>query len=281
MEVHQQHYTRRSTSLCTTAAASFFSQAAADDPKLTSSSPPHRLSLQSHYDHHHDNLLYSPPHHQGSSSPWVSHPTPSPSVLYHCVAALHRHHGLVLSVSPSPSSGLVFTGSDSPRVRAWLHPHLCELGHLSSRHGGVRSLLSHGTTLFTSHSDLRVRVWDFSHSHTFRAKKTATLPKPRRSIFSFSNASSFSRHRDQISCMAYNPTEGLLYTASWDRTVKAWRISDGRCVDSFRAHDDRVNAVAVDNDDGCVFTCSSDGSVKVWRRVYGQSSHTLTVTLRM
>lgn len=33
-------------------------------------------------------------------------------------------------------------------------------------------------------------------------------------------------------------------------------------------------------EDGCVFTCSSDGAVKLWRRVYGQSSHILTMTLK-
>nr|XP_027083807.1 protein JINGUBANG-like [Coffea arabica] len=98
-------------------------------------------------------------------------------------------------------------------------------------------------------------------------------------IFLF-NWSSGQQHRDCVSCMGYYHAEGLLYTGSWDKTVKAWRVSDGKCVDSFLAHEDSVNAIVINQEDGCVFTCSSDGSVKIWRRVYDQSSHTLTMTLK-
>jgi WD40 repeat protein len=80
--------------------------------------------------------------------------------------------------------------------------------------------------------------------------------------------------------MAYYHAEGLLYTGSYDKTVKVWRVSDKKCVDSFVAHEDSVNALLVNQDDGCVFTCSVDGSVKIWRRVYRENSHTLTMTLK-
>ncbi|KAK8520334.1 hypothetical protein V6N12_004277 [Hibiscus sabdariffa] len=71
-----------------------------------------------------------------------------------------------------------------------------------------------------------------------------------------------------------------LYTGSYDRTVKAWRLQDNKCVDTFVVHESKVNAIVVNQDDGCVFTCSSDGSVKIWRRLYRENSHTLTMTLR-
>lgn len=80
--------------------------------------------------------------------------------------------------------------------------------------------------------------------------------------------------------MAYNHAEGLLYTGSWDKTIKAWRVSDRRCIDSFMAHEDNINAIVVNQEDGCVFTCSSDGSIKIWRRVFGENTHTLTMTLK-
>ncbi|XP_038711867.1 protein JINGUBANG-like [Tripterygium wilfordii] len=80
--------------------------------------------------------------------------------------------------------------------------------------------------------------------------------------------------------MAYYHAEGLLYTGSYDMTVKAWRVSDNKCVDSFVAHEDHINALVVNQDDGCVFTCSSDGSVRVWRRIYRENPHSLTVTLK-
>ncbi|XLU35144.1 hypothetical protein S245_071210, partial [Arachis hypogaea] len=74
------------------------------------------------------------------------------------------------------------------------------------------------------------------------------------------------KHKENVSCMAYYHSEGLLYTGSHDRTVKAWRVSDRKCVDSFLAHEDNINSMLVNQDDGCLFTSSSDGSVKIWRR---------------
>ncbi|XP_047973556.1 protein JINGUBANG-like [Salvia hispanica] len=289
-----ERYTSQTPPPCTT----FYDDG---DTAKPHQSPPRASfkSLPQLYDHHHDNLLYSPPRSSSAAaspnfysllpppspdSPWSlsPHQTPSPALLYHCIASLHRQDGTIFSIAVS--NGLVFTGSESSRVRAWRQPDCTERGHFraSAAAGEVRSILAHGNTLFTSHADRKVRAWTFSAAaaaaETFHAKKIATFPKPK-SLFSFSRNPNF-KHRDNISCMAYNHAEGILYTASWDRTVKAWRVSDARCVDSFAAHEDQVNAVVVNQDDGCVFTCSSDGAVKLWRRVYGQSSHTLTMTLR-
>ncbi|KAL8063333.1 hypothetical protein ABFX02_01G021300 [Erythranthe guttata] len=253
--------------------------------------PPRMISFKSQppqiisYDHRHDNLLYSPSRSStplpppSPDSPWTlsPHHTPSPSLLHHCIASLHRHDGIIFSIAAA--KGLVFTGSESSRVRAWRQPDCTERGCFKSTSGEVRAILARGNMLFTSHKDRKVRVWNITAApENFQAKKLTNLPR-NRSIFKFPSGGN-NRHKDCISCMAYNHAEGLLYTGSYDRTVKVWRISDSRCVDSIAAHDDLINAVVVNQDDGCVFTCSSDGSVKIWRRVYGQSSHTLTMTLK-
>ncbi|XP_043703930.1 protein JINGUBANG-like [Telopea speciosissima] len=221
-------------------------------------------------------IQLSPP---SPDSPWTLsplHPSPSPSLLYHCVAALHRHEGTILSIAVL--RGNVFTGSESNRIRVWRQPECVERGYIKAKSGEVRALLSYGNMLFTTHRDCKVRVWRVSVSENFRYKKITSLP--RRSSFSLFSRTSSHQHKDCISCLAYYHAEGLIYTGSWDKTVKTWRVSDKRCVDSFVAHEDNVNAIVVNQEDGCVFTCSSDGSVKIWRRVYGESSHTLTMTLK-
>ncbi|CAL5359739.1 unnamed protein product [Camellia sinensis] len=211
-------------------------------------------------------------------SPWTLSPlqTPSPSLLHHCIASLRRHDGNIYSIAAS--RGLVFTGSISSRIRVWRQPDCMERGYLKASSGEVRAMLAYGNMLFTSHKDYKVRVWNITTSESFRSKKVRTLP--RKSSFLLFPRVSGNQHKDCVSCMAYYHAEGLLYTGSWDKTVKVWRISDGRAVNSFVAHDDNVNAIVVNQEDGCVFTCSSDGSVRIWRRVYGQSSHTLTMTLK-
>lgn len=73
------------------------------------------------------------------------------------------------------------------------------------------------------------------------------------------------KHFDAISSMSLNEELGLLYSGSWDKTMKVWRIADSKCLESITAHDDAVNAVA-SGLESLVFTGSADGTVKVWRR---------------
>lgn len=233
--------------------------------------------------------IISPP-----DSPWTLSPlqTPSPTVLYQCIASLHRQEGIIHSIAVSSKGSLVYTGSDSNRIRAWRQPECMESGYLKASSGEVRCILSYGSnTLFTSHKDLKVRIWNIvntsssDHHQFFKAKKIITLPDKGRTRYLITRYKSRkscqqNQHKGFVSCMGYYHAEGILYTGSWDRTVKAWRVSDGRCVDSFVAHEDNINSLVINQEDGCVFTCSSDGSVKIWRRVYGQGSHTLTMTLK-
>ncbi|XP_010254029.1 PREDICTED: myosin heavy chain kinase B-like [Nelumbo nucifera] len=211
-------------------------------------------------------------------SPWTLSPlrTPSPSLLYQCIASLHRHEGNIFSIAVF--KGIVFTGSESSRIRVWRQPEYVEREYLKTNSGEVRAILAYGNMLFTAHRDHKIRVWNVSVSESFRSKKVATLP--RRSPFLLFPRTNSQQHKGCISCLAYYHAEGLLYTGSWDKMVKAWRVSDRRCIDSFQAHEDNVNAIVINQEDGCVFTCSSDGSIKIWRRVFGESSHTLTMTLR-
>lgn len=211
-------------------------------------------------------------------SPWTLSPlhTPSPSLLYHCIASLHRNEGNIFSIAVS--KGVIFTGSESKRIRAWRQPDCMERGHLRASSGEVRAILAHGNVLFSAHKDRKIRILNFTVSENFRMRKVSTLP--RRNSFRLFSKSNSQRHKDCVSCMAYYHAEGLLYTGSYDRTVKVWRVSDKICVDSFAAHEDNVNAIVVNQDDGWVFTCSIDGSVKIWRRVYRENSHILTMTLK-
>ncbi|KAL2537692.1 Transducin/WD40 repeat-like superfamily protein [Forsythia ovata] len=73
------------------------------------------------------------------------------------------------------------------------------------------------------------------------------------------------KHFDAVSCLSVDVNQGLLYSGSWDKTLKFWRISDSKCLESITAYDDAVNSVVVAFD-GLVFTSSADRTVKAWRR---------------
>ncbi|KAF8775972.1 hypothetical protein HU200_004109 [Digitaria exilis] len=73
-------------------------------------------------------------------------------------------------------------------------------------------------------------------------------------------------HVDAVTALAVSPDGALLYSASWDRSLKVWRTPAFRCVESVpNAHDDAINAVAVSHD-GHVYTGSADKRIRAWRR---------------
>ncbi|KAH6758262.1 hypothetical protein C2S51_018497 [Perilla frutescens var. frutescens] len=211
-------------------------------------------------------------------TPWTRSPmasSPSPPLLYHCLASLHRSEGNIFSITVTKD--YIFTGSSSCRIHAWKQPDCTETVCLKASMGQVRAILACGKLLITTHGDCRIRLWDVSSIQHLKPKKIMTFPQ-RRSLFSYSRKRI--QHKDSISCLAYNSLEKLLYTGSWDHTVKVWKITEKRCIDSFVAHEGHVNAVVINQEDGCVFTCSSDGTVKIWRRVSRETSHILTMTLK-
>lgn len=80
--------------------------------------------------------------------------------------------------------------------------------------------------------------------------------------------------------MTVDTDQGLLYSGSWDRTFKVWRISDSKCLESVQAHDDAINSVGI-GFCSLFFTGSADGTVKAWRReLMGKyTKHVLVETL--
>ncbi|XP_057969325.1 protein JINGUBANG-like [Malania oleifera] len=212
-------------------------------------------------------------------TPWAlspAHSSPSPTLLYHCLASVHRHEGNILSIAVSRD--FILTGSESSRIYAWKQPDCIEMGYIKANSGKVRAILACGNLLFSAHNDCKIRAWDVTLKENFRPKKIASLPR-KNSFLRFPKKNT-NQHKDSISCIAYNHVEKILYTGSWDKTVKAWKVLENRCIDSFMAHEGRVNDIVINQLDGCVFTCSSDGTAKIWRRVYGESSHNLIMTLK-
>ncbi|XP_051115986.1 protein JINGUBANG-like [Andrographis paniculata] len=217
-------------------------------------------------------------------SPWIRSPVRDSSaahqLTYHCLASLYRGDGSVYSLAVAKN--FVVTGSSSTRIHAWNPTDLADMGCAESSAAQIRSILAAGNLLVSVHADFRIRLWNIAGSSPpagdkFRLKKLTTLPRKRR----FFSRKKIPAHKDRISAVAINAADMLVYTASWDQTVKVWSITKNRCVDSFAAHDAQVNAVVVNQIDGCVFTCSSDGTVKIWRRVCKDDScHILTVTLK-
>ncbi|XP_062203333.1 protein JINGUBANG-like [Phragmites australis] len=193
------------------------------------------------------------------------------------LGSLVKEDGHVYSLAAA--GDLLYTGTDSKNVRVWRDQR--ELGGFRSGSGLVKAIVVAGDgRIYTGHQDGKVRVWRASEEDTAVHRRVGSLPRLRDVVTSSLWPSHYVetrrkhnalwlRHFDAVSCLSLDAAAGLIYSGSWDKTFKVWRVSDSRCLESVRAHDDAVNTVAAAGFDAMVFTGSADGTVKVWRREAG------------
>ncbi|XP_022931631.1 protein JINGUBANG-like [Cucurbita moschata] len=188
------------------------------------------------------------------------------------IGSLVREEGHVYSLAVA--GDLLYTGSDSKNIRVW--KNLKEYTGFKSSSGLVKSIIFCADRIFTGHQDGKIRIWKVSSKNPKSHSRIGSLPTLKEFVKSSMNPRNYVkvrrhhnvlriRHFDAISSMSLNEELGLLYSGSWDKTMKVWRISNSKCLESISAHDDAVNAVA-SGLESLVFTGSADGTVKVWRR---------------
>ncbi|KAJ7956285.1 Transducin/WD40 repeat-like superfamily protein [Quillaja saponaria] len=225
----------------------------------------------------------------------LQHP---PSTYHHCLTTLKGHTSYISSLTLAGK--FLYSGSLDREIRSW-KSNLCnsESNHENSitnmviaGKGAVKSLVVQADKLFSAHQDHKIRVWkisNYEHDHQ-KYTRLATLPTlgDRASkILIPKNHVQIRRHKtctwvhhvDTVSSLALSNDETLLYSVSWDRTIKIWRTTDFTCLESVgNAHEDAINAVAI-SDDGHVYTGSADKKIKVWRKGQGEKKHSLVATL--
>ncbi|CAI9769917.1 unnamed protein product [Fraxinus pennsylvanica] len=248
------------------------------------------------------NTMSSTPTNSANSSPYISpwnqsSPyTKSPSIdtIHNQCTNLHKH-GLIGSLvreechiySLAASGDLLYTGSDNKNIRVW--KNLKEFSGFKTNSGLVKAIVVLGDKIFTGHQDGKIRVWRYLGRKAY--KRIGNLPTTgdylKKSMNPKNNVEvrrkrnvPWIKHFDAVSSMSVDVDQGLLYSGSWDKTLKVWRISDSKCLESITAHDDAVNSVVVAFD-RLVFTGSADGTVKAWRRelVGRNTKHVLVETL--
>ncbi|XP_024969742.1 protein JINGUBANG-like [Cynara cardunculus var. scolymus] len=188
------------------------------------------------------------------------------------VGSLVREEGNIYSLAAA--GGLLYTGSDSKNIHVWKNMNMFTT--FKSNSGLVKAIIISGNKILTGHQDGKIRVWKSNTKDPRIHKRIGTFPtffdilktsmKSKNYVEVKRNCTTlWIRHCDAISSLSMNEEDGLLYSASWDRTFKVWKTSNSKCLESVKAHDDAVNSI-VSTGDGLVFTGSAEGSVKVWRR---------------
>lgn len=217
---------------------------------------------------------------------------PPPSLHHDCVATLKGHNSYTSALVLA--GGYLFTGSSSGQISRHNLTSLLDVETLSSDstsimagEGAVKAIAASNDKLITAHQDHKIRAWKLDHAIITHVATLPTLsdravklllPKSRVQITRHKK-STWIHHVDAVSAIALSKDESLLYSVSWDRTLKVWRTRDFKCLESVaNAHEDAINAVALSGD-GAVYTGSSDRMIKVWRKKEGDKTHSLDATL--
>uniref|UniRef100_A0A0D9W6B2 Uncharacterized protein n=1 Tax=Leersia perrieri TaxID=77586 RepID=A0A0D9W6B2_9ORYZ len=198
-------------------------------------------------------------------------PSMSPSSAAAAVAAA-ASDGLVVVARPAAVSFHDASTMEATASTSGAEDAACGAGSVkcvaaAELHGGRFAAV-------TGHQDGRLRLWRASLRSPGRLRLAAALPTVSDRIRRFpvpSNHVAVRRHHrrlwiehaDAVSGIDASPDGRLLFSVSWDKTLKVWSVPSLRCVQSLTAHDDAVNAVAV-APDGAVYTASADRRVRVW-----------------
>ncbi|KAL0349385.1 UNVERIFIED_CONTAM: protein JINGUBANG [Sesamum angustifolium] len=167
---------------------------------------------------------------------------------YKLLAVLSGHVG---SVSCLALCGeFILSASQGRDIIVWQQPDLRQFTKFGQGDGSVKALISAGNK-----KGLFGEVHEASnYVQTRRQHKRLWI-----------------EHADSISCLAVS--NGLIYSGSWDKTLKVWRLSDFKCLESIKAHDDAINGLVASN--GIVYSSSADGKIKAWGKNGKNSMHSL------
>ncbi|CAL1394532.1 unnamed protein product [Linum trigynum] len=203
----------------------------------------------------------------------------SGSLSHRSLAILSGHLG---SVSCLALCGeFILSASQGKDIIVWQQPDLRMFTKFGQGDGSVKALVTVGNKVFTAHQDSRIRVWKVSRSSENVFKLLDTMPTRKDYLGKFMKQSNYVQtrrhhrklwieHADSISCLAVH--SGFIYSGSWDKTLKVWRVSDLKCLESIKAHDDAINGLAAYK--GMVYSASADGKIKAWGM--GSSGRTVT-----
>ncbi|CAI8618881.1 unnamed protein product [Vicia faba] len=205
------------------------------------------------------------------------------SISYNCLTSLTPHPSRPIT-SLALQNNLLYAATEN-QINVY-DRHTCTNLHTfnseATSSGSTKTITFSKDMVFTTHQDCKIRVWKNNHH-----RKLTTLPTVNDRLRRFLLPKNYVavrrhdkrlwiEHADAVTDLAVS--NGVIYSVSWDKTLKIWRISDLRCVESVKAHEDAVNAVAVSSD-GTVYTGSSDRRIRVWAKPVGEKRHVLVATL--
>ncbi|KAL2926244.1 Periodic tryptophan protein 2 [Bienertia sinuspersici] len=210
------------------------------------------------------------------------------------------HYFDVNCLAYSPDSQLLATGADDNKIKVWnVSSGFCFVT-FSEHTNAVTALhfLANNHSLLSASLDGTVRAWDLFRYRNFR---TFTTPSSKQfvsltadqsgevicagtldsfEIFVWSMKTGrlldvLSGHEGPVHGLMFSPTNAILASSSWDKTVRLWDVFEGKgSVETFQHVHDVLTVVY--RPDGKQLACSTlDGQINFWDPLDGSLMYSI------
>ncbi|XP_057536205.1 periodic tryptophan protein 2 [Amaranthus tricolor] len=210
------------------------------------------------------------------------------------------HYFDVNCLAYSPDSQLLATGADDNKIKVWnVSSGFCFVT-FPEHTNAVTALhfMANNQSLLSASLDGTVRAWDLFRYRNFR---TFTTPSSRQfvsltadqsgeiicagtldsfEIFVWSMKTQrlldvLSGHEGPVHGLMFSPTNAILTSSSWDKTVRLWDVFEGKgSVETFQHVHDVLTVVY--RPDGKQLACSTlDGQINFWDPFEGSLMYTI------
>ncbi|KAG9449168.1 hypothetical protein H6P81_009133 [Aristolochia fimbriata] len=204
------------------------------------------------------------------------------------------HYFDVNCLAYSPDSQLLATGADDNKVKVWTASSGFCFVTFSEHTNAVTALhfMAGNHCLLSASLDGTVRAWDLFRYRNFR---TFTTPSSRQFVSLASDPSGevicagtldsfeifvwsmktgrlldvLSGHEGPVHGIVFSPTNAILASSSWDKTIRLWDVFEGKgAVETFPHTHDVLTVVY--RPDGKQLACSTlDGQIHFWDPIDG------------
>ncbi len=158
----------------------------------------------------------------------------------------------------SPDGSLVVTGTDTGKAAIW-DINGQPVTMLDDEQGTSAALnrvrwSPDGSMIATGSADGHAQIWTLDQSNGISGSV----------LFTFTDPTIGAAHNDSINDMEWSPDGTMIATASKDRTVKIWNVSDGSLAMTLTGHTASVSSLQWSPDSTQLVTVSVDRVAKIW-----------------
>ena len=203
----------------------------------------------------------------------------------------YPHLSIVNSVSTSLDDKLLATATVDGKVNIWSKEGILQqtlVGHTGSVLD-VRFVpdLSQGDSykIISTGVDKTVRIWQVFNRYSSPSSGIDSIAISSMSPSTFATGdwdgeinfwrnlgdgtqklvNTLSAHDNAISQIKYSPDGKTIASASWDRTVKLWNITNNKLIGRLTGHQSGINGIAFSPDGQTLVSGSEDKTIKIWQ----------------